>query len=167
MRRQVMRDWGAPWNSNTGGPEPPITVLISAPVVLILSLRKPGGNRCFHAGSLAGVCAAAFPAISAAAPEAKAACCSSNRRVALNISSGIEKPPEINRSNSKMHYMRTGKRCLPGYVAGCTQPHRRLLFPAGTGARRHDLHKCLNAMDLPAIDLERLPHNQSVAFAIG
>src|SRR5579871_1293091 len=31
IRRQVIKDCGAPWNRRTGGPAPPITALISAP----------------------------------------------------------------------------------------------------------------------------------------
>src|ERR1700742_1522618 len=96
MSRQVMRDCGAPWNMSTGGPEPPITALISAPDVLILSLRKLGGKRRFHAGSFGAfpvvdVSSAAFA--SAAAPEARTARCNNRRRVELPAFSFIDESP--------------------------------------------------------------------------
>src|SRR5215470_576884 len=76
MSRQVMSDCGAPCHIKTGGPEPPMTALISAPEVLIRSLRKPGGNRRFQAGSevlaeAAESWAAAVRAANAAAPAIK------------------------------------------------------------------------------------------------
>src|SRR5580704_14911422 len=95
MRRHVISDCGAPWNISTGGPEPPITALISAPDVLILSLRKLAGNKCFHARSSAVVTdelvtVEVWAFISAAAPEARTACCSMRRRV-----SSIRLSPEL------------------------------------------------------------------------
>ncbi len=48
IRRQVITECGAPWNISTGGPEPPITALISAPEVLIRSLRKPERKNFMH-----------------------------------------------------------------------------------------------------------------------
>ena len=76
ISRHVISDCGAPCHMSTGGPEPPTTALISAPGVLIRSLRKPGGNRRFQAGSAvgaeaAGVWAAAVRVASAAAVASK------------------------------------------------------------------------------------------------
>src|SRR4051812_24575796 len=70
-----------------GGPDPPITALISAPVVLIRSLRKLAGKNFMHgdgvpeAGVQTGSWANERLCNRAAAPAASAAFCSNSRRL--------------------------------------------------------------------------------------
>src|SRR5579862_2857590 len=78
--RHVMSESGAPWNRSSGGPEPPIKVLISAPDVLIRSLRKPSGKNFFHA-DWSSAWAESLLVTTAAAPAANTACCINWRRV--------------------------------------------------------------------------------------
>ena len=84
---------GAPWNISTGGPEPPITALISAPEVLMRSLRNVEGKRRFQAGSLdpAEPWAADFLTMRAAAPAATAVCFKSFLRVEI-VGTAISTP---------------------------------------------------------------------------
>ena len=57
--RHVMWLCGAPCSSRMGGPEPPMTPLISAPVVFTLNGLKPGKKRVALAGLAGGCCAPA------------------------------------------------------------------------------------------------------------
>jgi hypothetical protein len=75
--RQVMCDWGAPCNSRMGGPEPPITPLISAPVVFTRNGLKPGNHLVV---SPAGVCANAEGALRLEATPSAVTCIVQSRR---------------------------------------------------------------------------------------
>src|SRR5580658_9814814 len=84
-----MTEYGAPWNISTGGPAPPMTALISAPEVLIRSLRQPAGKKFMHGAGVpdAGVhtasSARAFDCKNAAAPAASAVFVNNSRRVSF------------------------------------------------------------------------------------
>ena len=57
--RHEMCDCGAPCSSRIGGPDPPCTTLISAPVVLTRVDWKPGKKRSVLPGAAAAVWAEA------------------------------------------------------------------------------------------------------------
>ena len=86
--RHVMWLCGAPCSSRIGGPEPPITPLISAPVVFTLKGLKPGKKLAAPAD--AACCARARPATSAPARQHRRPVeCTSRRSIISGLPAAI------------------------------------------------------------------------------
>src|SRR5688572_33235943 len=72
-----MCDCGAPWSNRIGGPDPPITPLISAPLVFTRTGVPPGDHL---VGSTAGACADAGRALRLDATPRAVTCIIQSRR---------------------------------------------------------------------------------------
>src|SRR6185503_19126978 len=73
-----MCDCGAPWSSRIGGPDPPVTPLISAPLVFTRKGLKPGNH---FVVSAAGPCAEAGCALRLDATPSAVTCIIQSRRL--------------------------------------------------------------------------------------